>query len=143
MKLSDEKRVNNILVVDERFEIAGSVRGQGFNVGNLVDVISGCEKGYAFNEGIKTMSPSVIVTDEISKESDIESIRQAIKSGVKIIATAHAELVSDLKFKNYLSNLIKDKYFERIIVLSKRMGVGTIEGVYDENLRGIYLPYML
>ncbi len=142
-KLSNEKKINNILVVDERFEIAGAFGNSCFKVGDLVDVISGSDKHFAFNEGLKTMNPKVIVTDEVSKVEDLESIKQAIKSGVKVIATAHAENVLELKFKKYFSSLLSDKYFERIIVLSKRCGVGTVEGVFDENLKGIYLPYLL
>ena len=143
-KLSNEKQMCNILIVDERFEIAGYPNNlNGFNVGQFVDVISGSSKSYAFSEGLKTMNPSVIVTDEVSKEEDIESIKQIIKSGVKVVATAHASGINDLKFKAYFKPIIEDKFFERIVVLSKRNGVGTIEGVFDENLRGIYIPYML
>lgn len=141
-KLSNEKQVNNILVVDERFEIAG-LNNNKFNVGEYVDVISGADKSFAFDNALKTMSPNIIVTDEISKENDIESIKQAIKSGVKVLATAHAKNILDLKFKKYFKALIEDKYFERIVVLSTRNGAGTIDGVFDENLRGIYLPYIL
>ncbi len=143
IKLSEEKKINNILVVDERDEIAISSNCTGYDIGNYVDVISGAEKSFAFNECLKTMNPSVIVTDEISKEEDLKSIMQAIKSGVSVIATAHAGSVNDLKFKPYFNSILESKYFERIVVLSKRNGVGTIECVYDENLRGIFLPYVL
>ena len=141
-KLSNEKFLQNILVVDERYELAGAGLSK-FDIGDYVDVVSGAEKRFAFDNALKTMNPSVIVTDEIAKESDIESIKQSIKSGVKVIASAHACDILDLKSKNYFSELIKDKYFERIVVLSTRNGVGTIEGVFDENLRGIYIPYIL
>ena len=142
-QLSNEKRVQNILVVDERFEIAGMGRNNHIEIGNYVDVISGAGKGFAFSSALKTMCPSVIVTDEISRENDIESIKQAIKSGVAVIASAHAKDLNDLRFKAYFNDIIKDKYFERIVILSTRNGVGTIEGVFDENLRGIYLPLII
>lgn len=142
-KFSNEKDIQNILVVDERFEIAGLGSNSNIDIGNYVDVISGFEKQYAFDNALKTMNPSVIVTDEISKEKDIDSIKQAIMSGVKVIATAHANDIEDLKKKKFFDVILKDKYFERIIVLSKRNGVGTIECIYDENLRGIYIPYLL
>ena len=141
-KLSNEKKIDNILVVDERFEIAASGESSNIDVGIRSDIISGSEKGFAFNEALKTMSPKVIVTDEISSQADTESVCSAIKSGVKVIATAHAENISDLKSKKYFEGIIRDKYFERIIVLSSRMGVGTIDGVFDENLRVIYVPYL-
>ena len=142
-KLSNEKQINNILVVDERYEIAGTSNNNNIEMGMFVDVISGSNKNFAFDECLKSLSPSVIITDEISEESDIASVAKAIKSGVKVIATAHAENVNDLKHKKYFKDLLEYRYFERIIVLSKRSGVGTVEGIFDENLRGIYLPFML
>ncbi len=142
-KLSNEKNIQNILVVDERYEIAGLNQNTLIDIGNYVDVISGCEKSFAFYNALKTMNPKIIVTDEISEEEDINSIKYAIKSGVKVIATAHALNICDLKYKKYFDILIKDKYFERIVVLSCRNGVGTIEGVYDESMRGIYIPYVI
>ena len=139
-RLSDDKKINNILVVDERFEIYGV---GAFDVGEFVDVISGSNKSFAFNECLKTMNPSVIATDEVSKEEDLFEIQQAIKSGVKVIATVHAENVNDLKLKKYFAQIIENKYFERIVVLSKKFGIGSVDGVFDENLRGLYLPYIL
>ncbi len=141
-KLSNEKIVNNILVVDERLEIAGC-GNFNFNIGDYVDVISGSNKGYGFNEGLKTMNSKVIVCDEISKQEDIESIIQATRAGVSVIASAHAENILELKMKQFFNKIISEKIFNRIIVLSKRNGVGTIEGVFDENLRGLYIPYLL
>ncbi len=140
-KLSDEKRINNILVIDERCEI--SLGNNVTNLGMNVDVVSCSEKSFAFNECLKSMSPSVIVTDEVVKESDLISIKQAIKSGVNVVASVHAKSIDDLKQKIYFKEIIESHYFERYIVLSKRNGVGTIEAVFDENLRGIYLPFML
>ena len=141
-KLSNEKNITNILVVDEREEISFGEDGISFSIGDYVDVVLSSKKSFAFNECLKTMNPSVIVTDEISGEEDIASIKQAIKSGVKVIATAHATNIHDIKSKLYFSDILEKKYFERIVVLSKRNGIGTIECVYDENLRGIFLPLL-
>ena len=142
-KLSNEKNITNILVVDEREEISFGQDGISFTLGDYVDVVLSSKKSFAFNECLKTMNPSVIVTDEISGEEDIVSIKQAIKSGVSVIATAHALGIYDLKGKLYFKEILEQKFFERIIVLSKRNGVGTIECVYDENLHGIYLPLII
>lgn len=140
-KLSNEKKINNILVVDERFEIAAGGASE-LDVGMYTDVISGSEKRFAFYEALKTMSPKVIITDEISCGDDIDSVKQAMKSGVKVIATAHAEGIEDLKSRKYFDTLLREKCFERIIVLSNRMGVGTIDCVFDENQRVLYMPYL-
>lgn len=142
-KLSNEKKINNILVVDERFEISAGGLSNEIDIGNFVDVISGSEKSFAFGEALKTMSPSVIVTDEISREEDISSIKFAIRSGVSVVATAHAGGIADLKKKKYFDTLVEGRFFERIVVLSSRLGVGTVESVFDENLRPIYMPYLV
>ena len=141
-KLSDEKHVENILVIDERFEIAGECSSM-LSIGKNTDVLSGANKSFAFDEALKTMSPSVIVTDEISSEKDIDSIKQAINSGVKVIATAHAKNVSQLKSKAFFETLVSGKYFDRYITLSSKNGVGTIDCVFDENFKVIYVPYLL
>lgn len=141
-KFSNEKKIRNILVVDERFEISGN-SCEGFDLGISTDVILGCEKSFAFNEALKTMSPTVIITDELSSTNDTLAVMQAMNSGVKVIATAHAEGIHDLKRKSQFEKIISGKYFERIVTLSFRNGVGTIDGVFDENLHAIYVPYLI
>ncbi len=141
-RLSNEKFVSNILIVDERFEIAGEAKANLIEA-NFIDVISGSEKHYAFNEGVKSMNPSVIITDEINEEKDISKLFEVSKSGVSIIATAHAGSIEDIKHKPSFKKMLDAKIFERIIVLSKRLGVGTLEGVFDENLKCIYLPNLM
>ena len=138
--LSNEKRINNILIVDERYEIAGNGNSKDLFDGDYVDIISGCQKHFAFHEAIKSMNPSVIIADEISNKEDYDEILEAARCGVSVIATAHAGGIDDLKRRNSLKKILDEKIFERIVVLSKRLGVGTIETVLDENLRGIYLP---
>lgn len=139
-KLSDNFGVQNIMVVDEKFELAGEK--QMFDLGRNVDVMQGTNKNFAFTSGIKVMNPSVIATDELISEEDIEGVKFAIRSGVKVLATVHANSLEELKTKKYFEEIIKNKYFERIIALSKRNGVGTIEGVFDENGFALMLPYL-
>ena len=139
-KLSIDFNIPNIMVIDERFELAG--QNTSFNLGFNVDLMQGSDKKFAFFESIKVMNPNVIVADEITCADDIEGVKFAIKSGVKVISTIHAGTIDDLKTKPYFNEIIKTKYFERIVLLSKRSGVGTIEGVFDENLFALYLPYL-
>lgn len=140
---SNTKKINNILVVDERFELAGNVIGNDLIGGDFVDVISGSPKNFAFHETIKSMNPSVIIADEISEEKDYEEILEAARCGVKIITTAHASNIDEIKKRPSFEKIISNKIFERIVVLSRKHGYGTVEAVFDENLRGIYLPFEL
>lgn len=140
LNLSNQYNMPNIMVIDEKFELAGEK--QNFNLGKNVDVMQGANKNFSFFDSIKVMNPSVIATDELVTEKDVEGVKFAIKSGVSVVATVHAKNLDELKSKMYFKNLIEEKYFERFIVLSKRNGVGTIEGVFDENSFALYLPYL-
>ena len=123
------------MIVDERAEISATCDGvQKLNVGPSCDIYTNSSKQFAFENGIRSMKPDVIVTDEINLESDLFAIRQAISSGVSVIATIHANSVYDLKLKPKFDVLIKDKVFERYVVLSNKNGPGTLEGVFNDNL---------
>ncbi|MBQ7579227.1 MAG: Flp pilus assembly complex ATPase component TadA [Clostridia bacterium] len=137
--ISSENRIYQTLICDERYEIASSHLGNVVNnVGLCTDVISGATKEFAFNFGIRTMKPDVIICDEIMNMQDAEAIKKAINSGVSVIATAHASSLTDAKSRKELKFLIDNKLFKRIIVLSARNGPGTYEGIYNENLNSIY-----
>lgn len=140
LKLSNKFNIPNIMVIDEKFELSGE--NQSFDLGKNVDVMQGANKKFSFFEAIKVMNPNVIVTDELVSDDDIEGVKFAIKSGVKVIATVHSKNLDELKTKPYFEKLLSEKYFERFIILSKRNGVGTIEGVFDDKSFALYLPYL-
>lgn len=133
--LTQTEKINNILVVDERFEIAGGENGAPrMDVGLTTDIISGGTKTFAFNGGIRSLRPDVIITDEIGTKSDAIAIKQASLSGVKVIATAHAENEQELRKRNNFIDLFESEIFERIIVLSSRNGMGTVETILNSKL---------
>lgn len=125
----------NILVVDERSEITSITE----NIFVGVDVYKNCTKKYAFENGIRSMKPDIIFTDEINLSNDIETIENALTSGVKVVATIHANSVSDLKNKKEFKSIIDKKMFDRYVVLGFSNGVGTIEGVFNESFRCVYV----
>ena len=127
-----QDRVYNVLIVDERYEIAGAENGASrLDIGLTADVISGGTKAFSFSNGIRTLKPDVIITDEIGSKADAVAIKQASLSGVKIIATAHAKDEEDIKRRSNFIDLLDSKIFERIIVLSQKKGMGTIEAVFN------------
>ena len=132
-QLSLKNKNLNILIVDERCEITGIYEGvTNLNAGN-VDIICNSRKKFAFENGIRSLKPDVIITDEINLTSDLTAIENAVTSGVKVIATIHAENLQDLKLKTAFGDILSKNLFERFVVLGKSNGVGTIEGVYNQN----------
>ena len=137
--LSSFPQILNLLIVDERYELSGSINGKSaFDVGFFSDVISGSSKAYGFYEGIRTMRPDVILCDEISTREDIDALSFASNSGVSVIASTHARNCRELARKNIFSDVLKHKCFDRFIELSCRNGAGTIENVYDENFQSVF-----
>ncbi|MTI48204.1 MAG: stage III sporulation protein AA [Firmicutes bacterium] len=119
-------------LVDERSEIASLYNGQPQNnIGVRTDVLDGCKKYDGMILLIRSMSPHVIATDELGDEKDIKAIHEALKAGVKVIATAHGEGIEDIKTKPNLKEIIEEKIFERIFILDNSNGVGTIRHILD------------
>ena len=134
-QLSNKCNLLNILVIDERQELSNIFNGNDVVKLNNVDVYSNSTKKFAFTNGIRSMKPDVIVTDEINIDKDLEDIEYAMTCGVKVIASIHANNINDLKNKKLFTNILYKKLFERYIVISKDNGIGTIDGVFNENLR--------
>ena len=124
----------NILVADERGEISNINLSEISNV----DIYVNSTKKFAFENGIRSLKPNVIVTDEINLEEDLLVIKNALTCGVKVIATIHAGNIYDLKQKKNFTEILNAKMFERFVVLNSNCGPGTLEGVYNQNLNCIY-----
>jgi stage III sporulation protein AA len=119
-------------VVDERSEIAGCFRGVPQNdVGIRTDVLDACPKAQGIMMLIRSMSPSVIATDELGKAEDLVAVEEAVRAGVNILTTVHGWDREDAKRKPVIGRLMDDGVFERLVVLSRRKGPGTIEEVVD------------
>lgn len=125
-------------VVDERSEIAACYKGIAQNnVGIRTDVLDSCPKSIGMTLLLRTMSPKVIITDEIGNEGDKDAILQLINAGVKIITTAHGYTVSELKSRQEVLKLIEEKVFDRFIVLNRLKGAGTIKEILDGHTMNI------
>ena len=132
-------KVINVLVVDERYELASCLNGTAMlNVGKFTDIVSGASKKYAFTNGVRALRPDVIITDELADEEDIEACMYAINSGVKVVASVHGDSLAQLKSKQSFNKVLNENYFERIVVLSDKNGPGFCKAIFDENLNCIY-----
>ncbi len=127
-------------LVDERSEIAACYKGvPQFDVGIRTDVLDGCPKSLGMIMMVRSMSPQVIITDEIGDKGDKDSIETILNAGVKLIASAHGYNISELKSRREVLALIEGHVFERYIVLSNAEGPGTIEEVVDgSNMEILY-----
>ncbi len=131
-QLSERNYCLNVCILDERGEISCDMVG----IGIFCDVLRNVDKSYGFMCAIRSLNPSVIVTDEIGSEDDINSLISAMNCGVKVIATIHANNLDELRRKEFFCKL-PNYYFQRYVLLSNREGPGTFEGVYNEKFSRI------
>jgi len=119
-------------VVDERSEIGACYRGIPQNdLGIRTDVLDACPKSIGMIMMIRSMSPQVIITDEIGNKGDKDSILSVFNAGVKIITSAHGYNITEMKSRREVIGLMEEKVFERYIVLSNAKGPGTLAEVID------------
>ncbi len=129
----------NILIADERNEICSVINGNlELNLGGFCDVYTNCSKTFAFKNGIRSMSPDVVITDEIDLKNDLKCILEAINCGVNVVATIHAKDINQLKKKVGFDEIINNKFFSRYVVLTNDEGPGTLSAIYDDRLNCIY-----
>lgn len=124
-----------VSIVDERSEIAGCLNGvPQRDVGPRTDVLDACPKALGMMMMIRTMSPEVLIVDEIGRTEDSEAIWEAIHAGVAIICSAHGSNLREVSRRPMLGKLVQQGAFDRYIVLSRAAGPGTVEGIYDQQL---------
>ena len=90
------------------------------DVGIRTDVMDGCPKAEAMERMLRSMSPEVIVTDELGNAADAEAVCRAAAGGVCVIASAHAGSVAEAKRKPYLAPLLENGSFHQAILLERR-----------------------
>ena len=111
----------NVALIDERNEIAGSYLGiPQMDVGIRTDIIETCPKDVGIMMVLRSMSPNVIVTDEIGTEKDIKALYTALNGGVGLITTVHGDSIEDIRNRKEINNLLDEELFKKVILLSAK-----------------------
>lgn len=115
-------------IVDERSEIAGCVQGvPQLEFGLRVDVLDGCPKAEGMMMMIRSMSPDILVVDEIGRSEDSTAILEAVNAGIKLFSTTHGHTFAEVQKRPFMMKLISQSVFERFIEIKR-----------DENGNRIY-----
>lgn len=121
-------------IVDERSEIAGCVKGiPQHDVGPRTDVLDGCPKAEGMMMLIRSMSPDLLIADEIGRVEDTEALMEAVHAGVKFMITVHGSNLEDIRNRPSIRPLMEMAAFDRVIEISRRSGPGTIQNIYDRT----------
>lgn len=120
-----------VVIIDERSEVAACYNGiPQMDVGIRTDVLDNCLKKTGMIMAIRSLSPDVLICDEIGTLGEVEALNMAFNSGVNIVVTVHGFDIEDIYSRKVFKELIDESIIERVVVLSSRKGAGTIERIY-------------
>ena len=114
-----------VLIADERNELCGVCDGVStFNLGAHCDYVRGANKKFVFENAVRTLSPQVVVTDEIYGKEDYSAFEFINLCGLKVIASSH---ICD---KSTLLDT-KAEYFVKLT------GIAAKANIYDKDFNFI------
>lgn len=129
----------NVSLIDERSEIAGSYQGVPQNdVGIRTDVLDGCPKEQGLLMMLRSMAPQVVAVDELGGSAEERALFKLAFCGCRVMATVHGEDVTDLQVKDGWENILKQRLFDRYIVMGRRCGKPAVLGIYGKEMQRLW-----
>ncbi len=105
-----------ITIIDERSEIAGCADGSPqFSIGMNTDVLDRFPKSKGMLLALRSLSPHILITDELGDKHDMDAIREVSRSGCKIFASIHGESIDEVMHKH--NKLLS--YFDLAVLLGR------------------------
>ena len=126
-------------VVDERGEIGAVFRGvPQKDLGELTDVLDGYPKPYGMMVALRTLSPQVLVCDEIGSKEETERMLEAMNAGVPVLVTAHAKDEEELFNRPQIKKLTDAGAISKVVLLKGAKSPGRVRKVitvtrYDDE----------
>ena len=108
-------------VIDERRELfAGNAPGEA------LDVLAGLPKGQAVQMALRSLSPQVILLDELGGLDEVTALEQGLFSGVDFIATLHAATPEEATMRPQVKYLMERGAVRVLVWLTGRQAPGCI-----------------
>ena len=116
---SGENRFNPLktAVIDERDEIASRSFGDGVDVGVHTDVLTLYPKAVGTEIAVRSLSPDIVVLDEIGSDAEAKAMLSAVNTGVSFIATAHGSSFEEVLRRPNIKRLVDAGAFKKAVVL--------------------------
>ncbi len=125
-------RYYKTVIIDERREIAAVKNGiPQNNVGVNCDVLDMYPKSQGILIALRSMSPDIIICDEVGAMSDANAIDEGVNSGVKFAVSVHASTIDEIKKRPQINRLIECGAFDNIVLLKSGSTPGTILKIYE------------
>jgi stage III sporulation protein AA len=113
-------------VIDERREIGNGGLPQGFDLGPHTDVLDAWPKAAGIEAAVRSLGLDVVATDEIGDADDARALRLARRSGVSVMATAHARHWEDAVRHPALARILRQRVFDWVVELDREPHPGRV-----------------
>ncbi|MGN1411614.1 MAG: hypothetical protein ACI4WH_03770 [Oscillospiraceae bacterium] len=116
-----------VSIIDERSELASIYNGVPQNdVGIKTDIFNDYPKDIAITNAVRTMSPDIILCDEIGTPQDFKAIKKGGICGVKFICTAHAESITQIFKNENFRDIFNTGAFDYVALLGSGKNIGKV-----------------
>jgi len=110
-------------LADERCELAACHAGvPSLDVGPRTDVYEACPKHLAIPLMVRALGCDLIVTDELGQAQDAQCVLEALRCGVRVIASAHARTLEEAMRRPSLRELMQAHAFEVVVEMGDKIG---------------------
>jgi len=117
-QLSAGSSMRQVCIIDERGELAACLHGvPQLDIGSA-DVLDGLSKAEAMPWLVRSMSPQLIVTDELNGDADVSCVLDTAGCGIAICASVHGESLAQAATRPSIANLMARRVFDLYVVLS-------------------------
>ena len=113
-RLISDEGMKKVAVIDERSELSGG--DLGFNT----DILKNYPKAQGIGIAVRTLSPDVIICDEIGTLCEAQELCSLVNSGVKFIVTMHCSDLTELKRRPQFALLSDAGAADACVVLNEK-----------------------
>ena len=118
----EQPNAQKLCVIDARRELLTS------HAALNCDFYRGYPMEIAIENAVKTMSPQLIVCDEIATKREVDAICYGVNCGVRFLVGVHASSKAELLRRAQVQRLLETKAFDRAVLLAPSP-VGTVSAV--------------
>lgn len=133
LSTGDGCRMMRTAVIDERGELSGAQRDNGGLDLGFCDILRGYPKNDGIMHAIRSLSPQVMICDEVGTSTDAEGIAAGANAGVFLIATIHAGSPWELTHREQVRKLLKTGAFRTIVFLGDPDRPGEVSSIISAD----------
>ncbi len=122
-----ESFTKRVVIIDTRSEIYIEEMFEN----SICDVITGGSRGKGIELATRTMSPEVLICDEIGGVEETRAVLEAQNTGVPLIASAHAGSFAELAARPNIRLLQENRVFDEYILISRERINGRYSGKFS------------